>query len=69
MISHLLFGIGIIVFSLFLGMAGYHYFEEMDWVNSYENAAMILSGMGPVDPVKTVNSLSELTPCLAGLYF
>ena len=55
MISHLLFGIGIIVFSLFLGMAGYHYFEEMDWVNSYENAAMILSGMGPVDPVKTVN--------------
>ncbi len=55
MICHLLFGIGIIVFSLFLGMAGYHYFEEMDWVDSYENAAMILSGMGPVDPVKTVN--------------
>ena len=34
-------------------MCGYHHFEGMDWVTSYENAAMILSGMGPVDPLYT----------------
>lgn len=54
MIRHLLLGVGIIFVSLFIGMAGYHYLEDMDWVNSYENAAMILSGMGPVDPLRTV---------------
>ena len=35
------------------GMAGYHFFEGMGWVDSYVNATMILAGMGPVDPLKT----------------
>lgn len=35
-------------------MAGYHYFEEMSWVDAYVNAAMILSGMGPISPMQTV---------------
>jgi len=39
--------------SLFLGMLGYHHFESMDWISAYENAAMILSGMGPVDTLRT----------------
>jgi hypothetical protein len=34
-------------------MWGYHHFEGMDWINAYENAAMILSGMGPVDSLHT----------------
>lgn len=46
-------GFAIVVFSLGLGMGGYEYFEQMDWVEAYENAAMILSGMGPVDTIKT----------------
>src|SRR5262245_38279953 len=41
------------VVSLGLGMSGYHYIEGMSWVESYENAAMILSGMGPVTDLKT----------------
>ncbi len=36
-----------------IGMAGYHFFEGMGLVDSYVNAAMILSGMGPLDPIKT----------------
>ena len=38
---------------LFLGMTGYHFFEGLGWVDAYVNAAMILSGMGPLDPIKT----------------
>ncbi|HSX11156.1 MAG TPA: hypothetical protein VLF94_05530 [Chlamydiales bacterium] len=34
-------------------MAGYSYFEKMGWVDAYENAAMILSGMGPADTITT----------------
>ncbi|MBX9923890.1 MAG: hypothetical protein K2Y01_07245 [Rhabdochlamydiaceae bacterium] len=36
-------------------MLGYCHFENMSIVDAYENAAMILSGMGPVDTLKTVN--------------
>ena len=39
--------------SLAGGMAGYHYIEGMDWIDAFANAAMILSGMGPLDPPKT----------------
>jgi len=35
------------------GMVGYHYYEGMGWVDAYANASMILSGMGPLDPIKT----------------
>ncbi len=43
------------VASLLLGMWGYHHFESMNWIDSYINAAMILSGMGPVTPPQTVD--------------
>ena len=44
---------GLIGASLLAGMSGYHYFEGMPWIDSFANASMILSGMGPLDPVKT----------------
>ena len=34
-------------------MAGYAYFEGMSFVDAYVNAAMILSGMGPLGELKT----------------
>lgn len=43
----------IIAFSLILGMVGYHYAEGMRWLDSLLNASMILTGMGPVEPVKS----------------
>jgi hypothetical protein len=39
--------------SLLVGMAGYHWLEGMSWIDAYANAAMILSGMGPLDPPRT----------------
>jgi hypothetical protein len=39
--------------SLLAGMAGYHWLERMPWLDAYTNAAMLLSGMGPLDSPKT----------------
>jgi hypothetical protein len=38
---------------LAIGIAGYAFFESMSFVDAYVNAAMILSGMGPVGDLKT----------------
>jgi hypothetical protein len=38
----------LIAISLILGMAGYHWLVGLIWIDAYENAAMILSGMGPI---------------------
>src|SRR2546429_6342544 len=38
---------------LAIGMAGYATFESMSLAHAYVNAAMILSGMGPMGQLKT----------------
>lgn len=43
----------IIVLALAIGMAGYAWFEGMSAIDAYANSAMILSGMGPLAPLKT----------------
>jgi hypothetical protein len=43
----------IVVFSLALGMGGYHFLENMPWIDAFANACMILSGMGPLGELKT----------------
>lgn len=40
-------------FGLAIGIAGYAAFEGMSLVDTYVNAAMILSGMGPLGPLHT----------------
>ncbi|MCX5884863.1 MAG: hypothetical protein NT096_02955 [Proteobacteria bacterium] len=55
--ARLVFNIGIgfffICISLGIGMVGYHYFEHFSWIDSFANAAMILSGMGPLTALQT----------------
>ncbi len=55
LVKNILIGILIIFLSLFLGMMGYRHYENMSWVDAYVNAAMILSGMGPVSTLQTDN--------------
>jgi hypothetical protein len=45
--------VGITVVGLVIGMAGYAAFEGMSAADAFVNAAMILSGMGPVGELKT----------------
>ena len=54
MVFSFFLGFGMIIFSLVAGMAGYHFFENLDWVDSFANASMILSGMGPLEQPTTV---------------
>ena len=46
-------GFAIIFGSLCFGMAGYHFLEKLSWLDSFLNASMILSGMGPIAPIQT----------------
>lgn len=50
---HAAVGAAIVCVSLLIGIAGYIYFEDLTWQSAYLNAAMLLGGMGPVDPPKT----------------
>lgn len=59
----LIIGCALIYFGLMIGMFGYHTFEGMSWVDSFANAAMILSGMGPLG---TLNSTAG--KIFAGFY-
>jgi hypothetical protein len=48
-------GVGFLMVLVFLGigMMGYHFFEGMPWIDAFANAAMILSGMGPLTTLQT----------------
>lgn len=53
----LLLGLGLIVISLAIGMVGYlWFFPTLDWADAFVNAAMILSGMGPMAVPETTNA-------------
>ncbi|MFZ4099264.1 MAG: hypothetical protein ACOYKZ_02915 [Chlamydiia bacterium] len=52
-VRSILLGVLLIGGSLFAGMLGYHHIGGLTWVEAYENAAMILSGMGPVADLPT----------------
>ncbi|HMT03213.1 MAG TPA: hypothetical protein PKD00_07915 [Burkholderiales bacterium] len=63
LIRNFIFGLIFIIIALFIGMCGYHYYEKMSWVDSFINASMILSGMGPVTTLYTIEG-----KIFAGLY-
>jgi hypothetical protein len=48
-----LIGLLLLGFSLVMGMFGYHFLENLSWIDSLLNASMILGGMGPVTPLQT----------------
>jgi hypothetical protein len=45
--------IGIILFSLAVGMVGYHWSEGMSWIDAFLNAAMLMGGMGQINTLNT----------------
>jgi hypothetical protein len=56
-------GLALVIASLVVGMAGYHGYEGLPWIDAFLNAAMILSGMGPLmQPATTGGKL------FAGIY-
>jgi len=58
LLRHAALGVGMMLACLGLGMLGYHHYEHLSWIDAYANAAMILSGMGPLaSPVTTGGKL------------
>jgi hypothetical protein len=56
-------GIALIAVSLAMGMVGYREFLGLAWIDAFVNAAMILSGMGPLATPQT-----DAGKLFAGLY-
>ena len=52
--------------SLALGVIGYHWVAGLTWVDAFENAAMLLGGMGPVSQV--VNLWGKIFAGVFALY-
>lgn len=50
---HTLVVLGILLISLAIGVIGYHFLENLSWLDALLNASMILGGMGPVDKLQT----------------
>ena len=45
--------LGVLAGSLLLGILGYRFLEGFEWIDSLENASMILGGLGPVNEIHT----------------
>ena len=68
---HFLAAFGILGLSLFIGVAGYRFTEDLSWIDSLLNASMILGGMGPVDVIRTTAGklFASLYSLFSGIVF
>ncbi len=47
---------GVVSVALAIGIAGYHSIAGLKWIDALLNASMILTGMGPVDPMTSTGA-------------
>lgn len=59
-----LIAFSIFVFSLSMGILGYHFIVELSWIDAFLNASMILGGMGVIADLKT-NAQKIFAACYA----
>jgi len=52
-IKYMGFSLLILICSIGIGTAGYRVYGKLSWLDSFLNASMILTGMGPVDHIET----------------
>jgi hypothetical protein len=71
LVLHFLAAAALMLVSLAMGMAGYAHFEHLPWRDGFLNSAMLLGGMGPVDPPRTDGGklFAGLYALYAGLVF
>ncbi len=48
-----LLAMGVLLAAWGIGIFGYHFIAGLTWIDAVLNAAMILGGMGPVNPILT----------------
>ncbi len=54
MLQFALYSFLIVGFSMALGVVGYMYFGDLNFIDAFHMSALILTGMGPVAEMKTV---------------
>jgi len=54
LLRHGLLSLALLIISLGIGILGYHFLEDLSWIDALVNASMILGGMGPVNPLQTI---------------
>ena len=71
LLGHAAMVFGLLVVSVGIGMAGYMGFEHLAWDDAFLNTAMLLGGMGPVDPPRSEGGklFAGLFALYAGLVF
>lgn len=65
-VMHVLLASLFLTLSLLAGVFGYRYLAGLSWVDALLNAAMILGGMGPVNPLTT--SVGKIFASIYSLY-
>jgi hypothetical protein len=63
LLRHFALAVVLLAVSLLVGMLGYEHFEHLEWHDAFENACMLLGGMGPVN-----NPISNAGKLFAGWY-
>jgi len=71
LIGSLTIALGLIAVVLMIGLAGYHYLAEFNWIDSFLEASMLLGGMGPVSqlPNDTAKIFASAYALFSGLIF
>lgn len=52
-LRYTLFAASLMIFSVLIGVLGYYHYGNLAWIDSFYNASMILTGMGPVNKMET----------------
>lgn len=71
MLKFSLISLSFLVVSLFFGVIGYHHYAQLSWIDSFYNASMILTGMGPGNILTTTEAkvFSSLYALFSGIIF
>ena len=66
-----LFGVAFLSVSLGIGVVGYHHLAGLSWIDSWFNAAMILTGMGPASamPSDTAKIFASVYAIFSGAVY
>jgi hypothetical protein len=61
----------IVVISMVIGTAGFHYWAGQTWIDAQLNSAMLLGGMGPVGEIQSTGGkmFASIFALFAGLIF
>jgi hypothetical protein len=58
----------VLLVSLAIGIAGYHWIAGFQWIDALLNASMLLGGMGPISPPELTTGAAKLFASFFALY-